>query len=411
MPVASWWLNASATAEVRVEVQEVPGLVAQPAPDRDRGRDDDGDEQREPGDRGDHAGIAGDQPVELVEQRDPVADRVAGRDQRGVREQQRERDAAVDAVDDGEPLEARRCAPAAGCGRAAAARRARGRRRAARRRGPAEVSALERSWTSSGPPVASHRRDDRRPRWPARAAPAPSRRPFGPVRSRTPVCRPLRKGVNRTDAAALRRLPSADARRRHRRDGDRARPARPRARAVGGRGRRGAPAPDRGGQPGAQRGRRARRRAGARRRARGSTRGAARPGRCAACRSRSRTTSRPPGCRWRSATRSARASSRTPTPPPCGGCARPARSCSARPTARPTAAGSRPTTPSTGARATPTTRRARRAARAAARRRSSARPAPRSASAPTRAAACGCRRTSAGWPRSSRPRAACRSRA
>ena len=84
----------------------MPGLVAQPPPDRDRGRDDDGDQQRQAGDRGDHARIAGDQPLDLGRQRDPVADRVAGGDQRGVGEQQRERDAAVDAVDDREPLEA-----------------------------------------------------------------------------------------------------------------------------------------------------------------------------------------------------------------------------------------------------------------------------------------------------------------
>ena len=78
--------------------------------------------------------------------------------------------------------------------------------------------------------------------------------------------------------------------------------------------------------------------------------------RCAACRSRSRTTSRRPACRWRSARPSARASSRTRTPPPCarlrGGRRDPARQDQLP---APTAAGSRPTTRSTGARATRTT--------------------------------------------------------
>ena len=67
------------------------------------------------------------------------------------------------------------------------------------------------------------------------------------------------------------------------------------------RGCRGAPAPDRRGQPARQRGRPGRRRPRARRCARGRRDQRAARARCTASRSRSRTTSRRPGSRWRSA--------------------------------------------------------------------------------------------------------------
>ena len=70
------------------------------------------------------------------------------------------------------------------------------------------------------------------------------------------------------------------------------------------RGGRGAPAPDRGGQPARQRRRAGRRRPRARRGARGRRDQRAARARCTASRSRSRTTSRRPGSRWRSARRS-----------------------------------------------------------------------------------------------------------
>ena len=88
-----------------------------------------------------------------------------------------------------------------------------------------------------------------------------------------------------------------------------------------------------------------------------------------------------------------------PTPPSSRGCGRRARSSSARPTALPTAAGSRPTTRSPAGPRTRTTSRARPAGRPAARRRRSRPARRRSGSGPTRARRCGCRRTSAGWPR------------
>ena len=63
------------------------------------------------------------------------------------------------------------------------------------------MSALERSWTSAGPPPASHR-----PTTTPALASASSASPQPAIlRTRaltTPVCRRLRKGVNRTDAAA-----------------------------------------------------------------------------------------------------------------------------------------------------------------------------------------------------------------
>ena len=65
----------------------------------------DDDEQREAGGRRDHARIAGDQPLHLRGQRDPVADRVAGGDQRGVAQQQRQAELAVDAVPPHQPVE------------------------------------------------------------------------------------------------------------------------------------------------------------------------------------------------------------------------------------------------------------------------------------------------------------------
>ena len=48
--------------QVCVQVHELPRLVAQPPPDGDDRRDHHGDEERQPGDRGEHARVAGDQP-------------------------------------------------------------------------------------------------------------------------------------------------------------------------------------------------------------------------------------------------------------------------------------------------------------------------------------------------------------
>jgi hypothetical protein len=87
-------------------VHEVPRLVPQPAPHGDGRGDRDGDDQREPGDRRDDAWIAGDQPRDLVRQRDPVPDGVAGRDQHRVRAEQREHREAADPVPGHEPVEA-----------------------------------------------------------------------------------------------------------------------------------------------------------------------------------------------------------------------------------------------------------------------------------------------------------------
>ena len=57
-------------AEVGVEVDEVPRLVAQPPPHGDHRRDDHADQHHEPGGRGDHAGVAAPQPADLGRQRD-----------------------------------------------------------------------------------------------------------------------------------------------------------------------------------------------------------------------------------------------------------------------------------------------------------------------------------------------------
>ena len=91
--------------EVRVEVDEVPRLVAQPPPHDHERADDDRDEDDQPGERGDDAGIAAQQPPDLGRQRHAVADRVAGRDRRGVDDQQRQRDLPVPAVPDRQAVE------------------------------------------------------------------------------------------------------------------------------------------------------------------------------------------------------------------------------------------------------------------------------------------------------------------
>ena len=162
-------------AEVGVQVHEVPRLVAQPAPHGDGRGHHHADQEVEPRDRRDHAWIAGDQPRDLVRQRDAVADRVAGDDQHDVREQQRERRLAVDPVPDRQRGRSRRDGRAPAAAPAAAARRARGRRRAAPPRARARSAgsrcrgcrAARRS-SPTGPP--------RSRRCPARGAPGPSRR-------------------------------------------------------------------------------------------------------------------------------------------------------------------------------------------------------------------------------------------
>ena len=176
------------------------------------------------------------------------------------------------------------------------------------------------------------------------------------------------------------------------------------------RGRRGAPAPDRGGEPARQRRRPGRRRARARAGARGRRARASPPARCTASRSRSRTTSRRPGIemtigaperagrrprprrdRGRADARGRRDPARQDELPHLR-----RRDRDRQPGLRPHQQPLRP-------------RRARPAAAPAARRprsRPAARPA---ASGPTRARACACPPTSAGSRRSSRPAAASRS--
>ena len=92
--------------QVRVEVDEVPRLVAQPPPHDHERAHHHRDQDHEPGDRRDDAGIAAQQPPDLLRQRDAVAERVAGRDRRGVHDQQRQRDLPVPAVPDRQAVEA-----------------------------------------------------------------------------------------------------------------------------------------------------------------------------------------------------------------------------------------------------------------------------------------------------------------
>ena len=68
--------------------------------------DDDAEQQHQPGDRGDHAGVLLDQPGHLVGQRAIVGERVAGGDQDGMAEQQHHARDPVAAVPDGQAVEA-----------------------------------------------------------------------------------------------------------------------------------------------------------------------------------------------------------------------------------------------------------------------------------------------------------------
>ena len=123
--------EAQRDREVGRDVQRVPHAVGEPAADGHDRADDDDHQQAEPDGGQQHARVAREQVVGLAGQRDAVVERVAGRDEHGVGEQQRE---AGDAVDAGASGSCARARPrrARGCAPAAAARRAPGRRRAAR---------------------------------------------------------------------------------------------------------------------------------------------------------------------------------------------------------------------------------------------------------------------------------------
>ena len=185
----------------------------------------------------------------------------------------------------------------------------------------------------------------------------------------------------------------------------------PRSRAVLRRGGRGAPAPHRGGRARASTPScRSTPSARSRRRARPTPHPEPAAARCTASRSRSRTTSRPPASRWRSARRSAPASSRTTDATvvarTAGGRRDPARQ-DELPAVRRRDRDRQP-----GLRAHEQPVRPRAHARRQQRRRGGGRSPPAArpaASAPTRARASACPPTSAASPRSSRPPAACRS--
>ncbi len=91
--------------QVGVEVHEVPRLVAQPPPHDDHRADRHADQQDEPRDGGDDARVGADHAPQLVEDPEPVGQRVPRGDHRGVREQQRQARRAAPAVPAGQAVE------------------------------------------------------------------------------------------------------------------------------------------------------------------------------------------------------------------------------------------------------------------------------------------------------------------